>query len=364
MIHLTNSSIYDTIGIKPPNGILLHGPAGTGKTLLAKATCGQLGINMIEILTSELISDRSGGSEKNIQQLFETAGEQTPCIIFLDEIDSICGSRDESNREMTSRIIATFSQQMDNMPPGVLLLAASNRPESIDQSLRRTGRFDSEIIVGIPTEVEREYIIRKVCSNLKLEENFNYFQLARNTPGYVAADLVALAREAASFAIDRIAVDQNSTDVQSGWRRWSELKLNEDELDNISIKFEDFIAGLKRIVPSAKREGFATVPDVTWNDVGALEMIREELSLAILAPIKNPIQFAKLGLSRPSGILLTGPPGCGKTLVAKAIANESGLNFISGRTKNLPYFYNRKTFSSKFDFSKGTGIVEYVCGRI
>ena len=291
---------------------------------------------MIEILTSELISDRSGGSEKNIQQLFETAGEQTPCIIFLDEIDSICGSREESNREMTSRIIATFSQQMDNMPSGVLLLAASNRPESIDQSLRRTGRFDSEIIVGIPTEVEREYIIRKVCSNLKLEENFNYFQLARNTPGYVAADLVALAREAASFAIDRIATNQNCTNAQTGWKRWSELKMNEDELENISIKFEDFMAGLKRIVPSAKREGFATVPDVTWNDVGALELIREELSLAILAPIKNPIQFAKLGLSRPSGILLTGPPGCGKTLVAKAIANESGLNFISGKIKTIP----------------------------
>jgi len=329
MLHLVQPQVYTQLGVKPPTGVLLHGAPGCGKTALARAACGQLSMPMIDVNTSELISDRSGGSEKNIRDLFDAAESEAPCVIFLDEIDSICGKNEESEREMTRRIISQFAQVMDNMPSGVLLLAASSRPDKIDPAMRRTGRFDTEICVGIPTEVEREAIIRVICADLTLEPNFSFFNLARLTPGYVAADLVALAREAGQDAIEGLSDNQGG-----GWSKWANLNLDE-HIDQLHITLGHFQTALKRIVPSAKREGFATVPDVTWGDIGALESIREQLSLAILAPIKNPLQFARLGLTRPSGIMLTGPPGCGKTLVAKAVANESGLNFISVKGPEL-----------------------------
>ena len=230
---------------------------------------------------------------------------------------------------MTARIIAQFLHQMDQISSDIIVMATTSRPDQLDSSLRRSGRFDSEIIVGIPNETERRTIIKIITDGLKLEDNFDYFALARYTPGYVAADIVALAREAAQEAIERC-----SRNEVSGWEKWVDISI-----ENISITFSDFRRAVSRVVPSAKREGFATVPDVTWDDIGALEKIREELSLAIIAPIKNPVRFARLGLSRPSGVLLTGPPGCGKTLVAKAIANESGLNFISVKGPELLNMY-------------------------
>ena len=188
-------------------------------------------------------------------------------------------------------------------------------------------------------ERERRAILKVTCGDLKLSDDFDLAMLARITPGYVAADIDALAREAAQEALDRISTVCTTTEPTEPWQKWTNLELDQEKLNDISITFADFQRALKRVVPSAKREGFATVPDVTWESIGALENIRSELSLSILAPIRNPIQFERLGLARPSGILLTGPPGCGKTLLAKAIANESGLNFISVKGPELLNMY-------------------------
>ncbi|CAG5109555.1 Oidioi.mRNA.OKI2018_I69.chr2.g4075.t1.cds [Oikopleura dioica] len=333
MMHLHEPRIYATLGVRPPSGILVHGAPGAGKTLLCKSSAGEIQVKMISVT--------------QIRQLFENAKENAPCIIFLDELDAICSSRDENTKEMSNRIIAQLLTCMDDVDSNeILVLGATSKVENIDSSLRRAGRFDQEIAIGIPSEKERLAVMQVVCKDLKLSANCELRLLARLTPGYVAADLDALAREAAQEAIDRICQAENETgeekkfNRESAWERWKEIDLSDDVLGRgFNRPFGDFQKALKKVVPSAKREGFATVPDTTWDDVGALEKIREELSMSILAPIRNPRQFERLGLSRPSGVLLTGPPGCGKTLLAKAIANESGLNFISVKGPELLNMY-------------------------
>uniref|UniRef100_A0A7N9AQX2 Nuclear VCP like n=1 Tax=Mastacembelus armatus TaxID=205130 RepID=A0A7N9AQX2_9TELE len=376
LIHMRHPEVYQQLGMVPPSGFLLHGPPGCGKTLLAQAVAGELQLPMLKVSAPELVSGVSGESEQKLRELFELAVSSAPCILFIDEIDSITPKREVASKDMERRIVAQLLTCMDDMNSQiltnqVLVIGATNRPDSLDPALRRAGRFDREICLGIPDEAARLRILRTLCRKLKLPEDFDYHQLARLTPGYVGADLMALCREAAMSAVNRVLLEirgqpqsQNLSSTKdllssvaaathltsspSGNTRelWHLLlllknteKLSDEELGSLSILMSDFQASLATVQPSAKREGFATVPDVTWEDVGALQDIREELTMAILAPVRSPEQFRALGLSAPSGVLLAGPPGCGKTLLAKAVANESGLNFISVKGPELLNMY-------------------------
>ncbi|XP_035519891.1 nuclear valosin-containing protein-like isoform X1 [Morone saxatilis] len=398
LIHLRHPEVYQQLGMVPPRGFLLHGPPGCGKTLLAQAVAGELQLPMLKVSAPELVSGVSGESEQKLRELFDLALSSAPCILFIDEIDAITPKREVASKDMERRIVAQLLTCMDDLnsltvTAQVLVIGATNRPDSLDPALRRAGRFDREICLGIPDEAARLRILKTLCRKLKLPENFEYQQLARLTPGYVGADLMALCREAAMSAVNRVLLEirgwpqshrqtsteepltggvqtepaatddevreQQTADImnpvpqeESGqnhqqqgelWHLLHLLKntesLSEEELAGLSILMSDFQASLASVQPSAKREGFATVPDVTWEDVGALQDIREELTMAILAPVRSPEQFRALGLSAPSGVLLAGPPGCGKTLLAKAVANESGLNFISVKGPELLNMY-------------------------
>ncbi|XP_029305231.1 nuclear valosin-containing protein-like isoform X2 [Cottoperca gobio] len=415
LIHVRHPEVYQKLGMVPPRGFLLHGPPGCGKTLLAQAVAGELQLPMLKVSAPELVSGVSGESEQKLRELFDLAVSSAPCILFIDEIDSITPKREVASKDMERRIVAQLLTCMDDLnsltvTAQVLVIGATNRPDSLDPALRRAGRFDREICLGIPDEAARLRILKTLCRKLKLPEDFDYQKLARLTPGYVGADLMALCREAAMSAVNRVLLErrgpshsqssskeplastvqtedavadgevgeqqmidgevgeqqmidgevgeQQTTDVnpvpqeESGqnplqqgelWHLLHLLNstetLSEEELAGLSILMSDFQSSLSSVQPSAKREGFATVPDVTWEDVGALKDIREELTMAILAPVRSPEQFKALGLSAPSGVLLAGPPGCGKTLLAKAVANESGLNFISVKGPELLNMY-------------------------
>ncbi|XP_071384569.1 nuclear valosin-containing protein-like [Centroberyx affinis] len=412
LIHMRHPEVYQQLGVVPPRGFLLHGPPGCGKTLLAQAVAGELELPMLKVSAPELVSGVSGESEQRLRELFNHAVSSAPCILFIDEIDAITPKREVASKDMERRIVAQLLTCMDDMnslavAAQVLVIGATNRPDSLDPALRRAGRFDREICLGIPDEAARLRILKTLCRKLKLPEDFDYQQLARLTPGYVGADLMALCREAAMSAVNRVLLEmhgqlqsqsqcpsmdlstsgpqdkaplpqvrEESCDVgpidghpsvNTESEEMTELKrlpqgdsgrhtlegelcrllqllkntesLSEEELAGLSILMSDFQASLASVQPSAKREGFATTPDVTWEDVGALQDIREELTMAILAPVRSPEQFSSLGLSAPSGVLLAGPPGCGKTLLAKAVANESGLNFISVKGPELLNMY-------------------------
>ncbi|KAM9726391.1 nuclear valosin-containing protein-like isoform 2-T2 [Menidia menidia] len=371
LIHLRHPEVYQQLGMVPPRGFLLHGPPGCGKTLLAQAVAGELQLPMLKVSAPELVSGVSGESEQKLRELFDSAVSSTPCILFIDEIDAITPKREVASKDMERRIVAQLLTCMDDLnslavTAQVLVIGATNRPDSLDPALRRAGRFDREICLGIPDQPARLRILKTLCRKLTLPEDFSYQELARLTPGYVGADLMALCREAAMEAVNRLLLkicsppenqQQNCTGTQTQepegggkeplqgelWQLLELLKntesLSPEQLEGLSILMSDFRAALGSVQPSAKREGFATVPDVTWEHVGALQDIREELTMAILAPVRSPEQFRALGLSAPSGVLLAGPPGCGKTLLAKAVANESGLNFISVKGPELLNMY-------------------------
>ncbi|XP_024863996.1 nuclear valosin-containing protein-like isoform X2 [Kryptolebias marmoratus] len=373
LVHMRHPEVYQHLGMVPPRGFLLHGPPGCGKTLLAQAVAGELELPMLKVSAPELVSGVSGESEQKLRELFDLAVSSSPCILFIDEIDAITPKREVASKDMERRIVAQLLTCMDDLnslavTAQVLVIGATNRPDSLDPALRRAGRFDREICLGIPDESARLRILKTLCRKLTLPEDFDYQQLARLTPGYVGADLMALCREAATAAVNRVLLEvsappqsqpQGSAEEPTGgrdqaeagdhlqqgelWKLLNLLKaaetLSEEELAGLSILMSDFQGALSRVQPSAKREGFATVPDVTWENVGALQEIREELTMAILAPVRSPQQFRALGLSAPSGVLLAGPPGCGKTLLAKAVANESGLNFISVKGPELLNMY-------------------------
>lgn len=391
---LSHPEIYQHIGTDTPRGVLLHGPPGCGKTVLANAIANELGIPFIAISAPSIVSGMSGESEKKLREIFEEAKTLAPCILFLDEIDAITPKRDSAQREMERRIVAQLLTCMDDVSlektggRPVVIIGATNRPDSIDPALRRGGRFDREICMSVPDEDAREKILQKICSKLRLEGNFDYKKLSKLTPGFVGADLQGLVSSAGVAAIKRIfgvilkeslnSVNRNAPDTTEEKNEESEdvqmndinetetsekpslseklieesLKenpasiiesflaahpdpLDENELAPLAITFQDFETALPTIQPSSKREGFATVPDVNWDDVGALESIREELEYAIVEPIRNPDLYKSVGVNAPSGVLLWGPPGCGKTLLAKAVANESQANFISVRGPEL-----------------------------
>lgn len=382
LIHMRHPEVYQKLGVVPPRGFLLHGPPGCGKTLLAQAIAGEMELPMLKVAATEMVSGVSGESEQKLRELFDQAVTSAPCILFIDEIDAITPKREVASKDMERRMVAQLLTCMDDLnalaaTAQVMVIGATNRPDSLDPALRRAGRFDREICLGIPDEGARLRILRTLCRKLKLPESFDFQQLAHLTPGYVGADLMALCREAAMSAVNRVLIEmqeqssqaaavggqpdhvgtkpeeqeqpaipnqQPETIEETELRRLLRLlkdytPLSEEQLEKLHIEMEDFTSSLCSIQPSAKREGFATVPDVTWADIGALEEIRQELTMAILAPVRNPDQFKALGLSAPAGVLLAGPPGCGKTLLAKAVANESGLNFISVKGPELLNMY-------------------------
>ncbi|NXT79282.1 NVL protein, partial [Zapornia atra] len=369
LIHVRHPEVYNHLGVVPPRGFLLHGPPGCGKTLLAQAIAGELELPMLKVAATEMVSGVSGESEQKLRELFEQAVSNAPCILFIDEIDAITPKREVASKDMERRIVAQLLTCMDDLnnvaaTTQVLVIGATNRPDSLDPALRRAGRFDREICLGIPDEAAREKILRTLCRKLKLPESFEFHHLARLTPGYVGADLMALCREAAMCTVNRALIKSEKqklkhigagadaaeegtgvgTDILNEMQRLLDLlkkqdPLPEEQLQKLCIEMNDFIVALPSVQPSAKREGFVTIPDVTWADIGALEDVREELTMAILAPVRNPEQFKALGLTTPAGVLLAGPPGCGKTLLAKAVANESGLNFISVKGPELLNMY-------------------------
>ncbi|KAI6108900.1 P-loop containing nucleoside triphosphate hydrolase protein [Pisolithus croceorrhizus] len=384
---LCHPEVYLHTGVQPPRGVLLHGPPGCGKTLLANAIAGELGVPFINISAPSIVSGMSGESEKTLRDTFEEAKRAAPCLLFIDEIDAITPKRESAQREMERRIVAQFLTCMDDMSwekndnKPVMVIGATNRPDSLDAALRRAGRFDHEVSMGVPDEEARQKILRVLCAKLRLEGDFDFAALAKATPGYVGADLSALTGAAGVIAVKRIfqelkdgslvlpsiqeeisgdtsmAVDSDhqtpATEAVSNPAPFSSLvsqlssssiahflsahpsPLTPSQLAPLCITSSDFRAALSQVQPSSKREGFATVPDVTWADVGALRGIREELQMAIVQPIRRPELFSAVGIVAACGVLLWGPPGCGKTLLAKAVANESRANFISVKGPEL-----------------------------
>ncbi|EIN03973.1 AAA-domain-containing protein [Punctularia strigosozonata HHB-11173 SS5] len=418
---LCHPEIYLHTGVHPPRGVLLHGPPGCGKTLLANAIAGELGVPFISISAPSIVSGMSGESEKTLRDTFDEAKKLAPCLLFIDEIDAVTPKRESAQREMERRIVAQFLTCMDDMSwdktdnKPVVVIGATNRPDSLDAALRRAGRFDHEISMGVPDEEARTQILRVLSSKLRLEGSFDFSALAKATPGYVGADLAALTGAAGIVAVKRIfqqlsegtlvlpeaaiaAFTNGAEDESMNVDRDQDISghatsiplvgqepateepprpapapsaarpapsgkhipfanlslplpspgssilsflqahpdpLTEAQLAPLSITLADFQEALTQVQPSSKREGFATVPDVTWSDVGALHQTREELHMAIVQPIRRPELFKAVGIEAACGVLMWGPPGCGKTLLAKAVANESRANFISVKGPEL-----------------------------
>lgn len=420
ILHMRHPEVYTKLGIKAPRGALLHGPPGTGKTLLAHAIAGKLQLPLVAVTGTELVGGMSGESEERIRELFERAVSVAPSVLFIDEIDAVCGNRIHAQKDMEKRMVAQLLASLDSLSENnenVLILAATNNPDALDPALRRAGRLEQEITLGIPSLKARKEILSILCKNLVLSDDIDMNSLAQITPGFVGADLQALVNKASTYAVKRIFAEFRASEeaqkkllekpkpsepltvIPNGEKESEEVKeggdapssdqeqtaqtensenptetrenvpeeepnhvepekpkpvdpmdevmsllgeavpYSPDKLLGLSIRQEDFLNALKTTKPCSVREGIVTVPDVTWDDVGSLSQVRKDLQLAVLAPVKYPEQLKKLGLAAASGVLLCGPPGCGKTLLAKAVANEAGVNFISVKGPELLNMY-------------------------
>ncbi|PSN61750.1 AAA-domain-containing protein [Corynespora cassiicola Philippines] len=365
VIPLLKPSLYEQINVPLPTGILLYGPPGCGKTAICKAFAARLGVSFVEIAGPAIVSGVSGDSEKLIREHFERAKEAAPSILFIDEIDVIAPKRSEATGQMDKRMVGQILVSMDHLAEAghdgkpVVVIAATNRPESLDSALRRGGRFGTEINMGVPNEQTRAMILKALTRKPNMADDVDFNALAKKTAGFVGADLHDLVSKAGNHAVSRMrqAIEDRAAEKEAAEKG---MDIDNDETNsstiaysgtaavdrliravkdtdapesqgynNFAIAMADFDAVLPGIVPSSKREGFSTVPDVTWNDVGAPPGVRESFEQTIVKPIQESKTYRDMGIDAPSGVLLWGPPGCGKTLLAKAVAAESGANFIS-----------------------------------
>jgi len=324
---MRHPELFKRLGIEPPKGVLLHGPPGTGKTLIAKAVANEIDAHFQTLSGPEIMSKYYGESEEQLREVFEEAAENAPAIIFMDELDSIAPKREEAGGDVERRVVAQLLSLMDGLEERgeVVVIGATNRVDAIDPALRRGGRFDREIEIGVPDRDGRKEILQVHTRNMPLSDDIDIDEYAETTHGFVGADIASLAKEAGMNAIRRI---RPQIDLE-------EEEIDAEILESIEITSRDMKEALKGIEPSALREVFVEVPDVTWNDVGGLEGTKDRLRETIQWPLDYPEVFEAMDMESAKGVLMYGPPGTGKTLLAKAVANESESNFISVKGPEL-----------------------------
>ncbi|MFO8114172.1 MAG: CDC48 family AAA ATPase [Halorubrum sp.] len=324
---MKHPQIFSKLGIEPPQGVLLHGPPGTGKTLLAKAVANETSASFFSIAGPEIISKYYGESEQQLREIFEDAKEESPSIIFIDELDSIAPKREDVTGEVERRVVAQLLTMMDGLETRgqVVVIGATNRVDSVDPALRRPGRFDREIEIGVPDEVGRKEILQIHTRGMPLSDDVSLDHLADETHGFVGADIESLTKEAAMKALRRYL---------------PEIDLDDEEvppslIDRMIVKRDDFSGALTEVEPSAMREVLVELPKISWEDVGGLNEAQQQVQESVEWPLTSPEKFDRMGVDAPKGVLLYGPPGTGKTLMAKAVANETNANFISVRGPQL-----------------------------
>jgi transitional endoplasmic reticulum ATPase len=323
---LRHPELFQRLGIDPPKGVLLYGPPGTGKTRLARAVANETEAQFFHIAGPEIMGRHYGESEQRLRQVFQEAQQNAPAIIFIDEIDSIAPKREEVTGEVERRIVAQLLTLMDGLEPrqNIVVIGATNRREAIDEALRRPGRFDREIVIGVPDEPGRREILAIHMRGMPLAEDVNLDEVARTTYGFVGADLAALSREAAMDSLRRVLPNVN---LKEG--------ISSQLLENLRVVRQDFLNAMKRVQPSALREIMIHAPNVTWEDVGGMDEVRSRLREGVELPLKNPESFRRVGIRPAKGFLLFGPPGTGKTLLAKAVAHEAQANFVATKSSDL-----------------------------
>ncbi|MEP6982631.1 MAG: CDC48 family AAA ATPase, partial [Sphingomicrobium sp.] len=324
---LRHPELFQRLGVDPPKGVLLHGPPGTGKTLLARAVANESAAKFFHIAGPEIMGSAYGESERRLRELFEQAAQNAPSIIFIDEIDSIAPKRSQVTGEAEKRLVAQLLTLLDGIEPrqNTVVIAATNRPEALDEALRRPGRLDREIVVGVPDQPGRREILGIHTRGMPLAADVDLDDLARRTFGFVGADIAALTREAALEAVRRLMPKLNLADET----------IPTEVLDALSVEDRDFENALKRVQPSAMREVMVEAPTIRWDDVGGLDKARDRLREGVELPLKHPEAFRRLGIRPAKGFLLYGPPGTGKTLLAKAAAREAEANFIATKSSDL-----------------------------
>jgi transitional endoplasmic reticulum ATPase len=318
---LRHPELFQRLGIEPPKGVLLHGPPGCGKTLLARAVANESEANFFSINGPEIMSKFYGESEARLREMFQQAQKNAPSIIFIDELDAIAPKREEVTGEVERRVVAQLLALMDGLSGrgNVIVIGATNRRSALDPALRRPGRFDREIEIGVPDKQGRHEVLQIHTRGMPLSEGVDLEKLGRMSHGYTGADLAALCRETAMKSLRRYLPQINL----------EEERIPPDVLEKMEVRMEDFLNAYKEITPTAMREVYIEVPTVHWNDIGGLQDVKQELREAVEWPLKNPQMFERLGIKPPKGILLYGPPGCGKTLLARAVATESEANYIT-----------------------------------
>ncbi len=325
-IPLKRPELFERLGISPPKGVLMHGPPGTGKTLLAKAVANESDAHFITINGPEIMSKYVGGSEERLREFFEEAEENAPSIIFIDELDAIAPKREEVSGEVERRIVAQLLTLMDGLKARgqVVVIGATNRPDALDGALRRPGRFDREIEIGVPDKDGRKEVLEIHTRGMPLDENVDLDEISTITHGFVGADLESLCKESAMRVLRRVLPDIKTDE-----------EIPKEILKKMIVNKSDFKEALKEIQPSALREVLVQVPDIKWDDIGGLDSAKQELKEAVEWPLKYPENFEKFGVRPPRGVLIHGSPGTGKTLLAQAVANESDANFISVKGPEL-----------------------------
>jgi len=324
---LRHPEVFDRLGIEPPKGVLLHGPPGTGKTLIAKAVANETFATFISLSGAEIHGKYYGESEARVREIFNEAEQNKPCIIFIDEIDAIAPKREEVHGEVEKRVVSQLLALMDGLEPRgqIIVIGATNRPNALDPAIRRAGRFDREIEIGVPNRAGRFEVLQIHTRGMPLTEDVDLQKLADLTHGFTGADISELCKEAAMKALRRILPE---IDFEADY---IPIKV----LNKLVVTMNDFLDALRFVEPSAMREVLVQTPNIRWKDIGGLEEAKQALREAIEWPLKYPKLFEEAGAKPPKGIMLHGPPGSGKTLLAKAVANESGVNFISVKGPEL-----------------------------